>query len=86
MSKTPTLIGILTGMLFLSTLSIGTANATVQGEQRRAARDVRQDTRDTARDEKHKCIASNNKSNHECRQDKRQKKQDGRQTARDIKY
>lgn len=60
--------------------------ATEQGQQRRQARDVRQDTRQGSRDTKQDCRASNNKSNAECRQDKRQSKQEGRETARDIKY
>ncbi|MBN8463672.1 MAG: hypothetical protein J0M01_12810 [Dechloromonas sp.] len=62
------------------------ATATEQAEQRRAARDVRQDTRQSSRAEKIDCRAENNKSNAQCRQDKRHAKQDGRQTARDIKY
>ncbi|GJK13844.1 hypothetical protein TUM16664_16170 [Enterobacter cloacae] len=50
------------------------------------ARDVRQETRDASRQMKQTCVANNNQSNHDCRQDKRQMKQTGRQKARDIKY
>ena len=60
--------------------------ATEQAEQRRDARDVRQDTRQQARETKQDCRADDQKSNPECRQDKRQTKQEGRGTARDIKY
>lgn len=62
------------------------SSATQQAQERRAGRDVRQDTRQGARHTKHDCRAANQQSNAECRQDKRQSKQHGRQTARDIKY
>jgi hypothetical protein len=62
------------------------AYATEQGEQRREARDTRQDGRSTARQTKDDCRKGNDKSNVECRQDKRSTKQDTRRTARDIKY
>ncbi|TBB15157.1 hypothetical protein ELH51_33945 (plasmid) [Rhizobium ruizarguesonis] len=60
--------------------------ATEQGQQRKSARDVRQDTRQGARDTKQDCRAANDQSNAACRQDKRATKQKGRQTGRDIKY
>ncbi|MBN3760569.1 hypothetical protein [Burkholderia sp. Ac-20365] len=60
--------------------------ATEQAQQRRAGRDVRQDTRQGARHTKQECRATDQKSNSQCRQDKRHSKQHGRQTARDIKY
>jgi hypothetical protein len=60
--------------------------ATEQGEQRREARDTRQEGRSTARQTKDECRKGNDKSNVECRQDKRSTKQDTRRTARDIKY
>ncbi|BBP97156.1 hypothetical protein BSFA1_22850 [Burkholderia sp. SFA1] len=60
--------------------------ATQQAQERRAGRDVRQDTRQGARHTKQDCRAANQQSNAQCRQDKRQTKQHGRQTARDIKY
>ena len=62
------------------------AYATEQGEQRREARDTRQEGRSTARQTKYDCRADNEKSNAQCRQDKRRSKQDTRRTARDIKY
>jgi hypothetical protein len=64
----------------------GMSWATEQGEQRRDARDVRQDTRQDSRQTKQDCRAANQKTNANCRQDKRDTKQQGRQTARDIKY
>ncbi|KXV16111.1 hypothetical protein CR51_01630 [Caballeronia megalochromosomata] len=62
------------------------STATEQAQQRRAGRDVRQDTRQHARHTKQDCRAANQQSNAHCRQDKRQTKQQGRQVARDIKY
>ncbi|WP_250519129.1 hypothetical protein [Caballeronia sp. ATUFL_M1_KS5A] len=61
-------------------------SATQQAQERRAGRDVRQETRQGARHTKHDCRAANQQSNAQCRQDKRQTKQHGRQAARDIKY
>lgn len=60
--------------------------ATEQAQQRRAARDVRQETRQGSRQTKQACRAANEKSNAACRQEKRHTKQQGRQTGRDIKY
>jgi Flp pilus assembly protein TadB len=71
--------------MFLATLS-AQSWATEQAQQRRAGRDVRQDTRQGSRNTKQECRATDQKSNSQCRQDKRQTKQHGRQTARDIKY
>jgi hypothetical protein len=73
----------------LAILLASTSNgswATEQAQQRRAGRDVRQDTRQGSRHTKQDCRAADQKSNSQCRQDKRQTKQHGRQTARDIKY
>ncbi|MGH8384714.1 MAG: hypothetical protein ACRESJ_04350 [Pseudomonas sp.] len=67
-------------------VSAGTAWATEQGQQRRAARDVRQETRQDARQTKQDCRAADQKNNYQCRQDKRHTKQQGRERARDIKY
>lgn len=75
-----------TAILVLVTVSTGTAWATEQAQQRRAGRDVRQETRQGARNTKQECRATDQKSNSQCRHDKRQSKQHGRQTARDIKY
>ncbi|WP_233808157.1 hypothetical protein [Paraburkholderia sp. HP33-1] len=66
--------------------SAGTSWATEQAQQRRAGRDVRQETREGARHTKQECRATDQKSNSQCRQDKRQSKQGGRQAARNIKY
>ena len=70
------------GLLLLA----GSTYATEQAQQRREARDTRQDTRPEAREAKIDCRADDQKSNPECRQDKRETKQEGRQEARDIKY
>jgi len=71
--------------ILLSVLSAGSA-ATEQAQQRRAGRDVRQDTRQGSRHTKQECRAADQKSNSQCRQDKRDTKQHGRQAARNIKY
>jgi len=63
-----------------------TSWATEQAQQRRAGRDVRQDTRQGARHTKQECRAADQKSNAACRQDKRHAKSEGRKAARDIKY
>jgi uncharacterized protein HemX len=70
----------------LLAISTGATWATEQAQQRRAGRDVRQETRQGSRHTKQECRAANQKSNSHCRQEKRQTKQHGRQTARDIKY
>ncbi|BBU31191.1 hypothetical protein BTHE68_49250 [Burkholderia sp. THE68] len=62
------------------------SSATEQAQQRRAGRDVRQDTRQHARHTKQDCRAANQQSNAHCRHDKRETKQHGRQAARNIKY
>jgi hypothetical protein len=62
------------------------AFATEQAQERREARDTKQDTRQDARKTKVDCRAADQKNNAECRQDKRNSKQDGREKARDIKY
>ncbi|MEX3935344.1 hypothetical protein AB4Y32_26710 [Paraburkholderia phymatum] len=67
-------------------MSSGHSSATEQAQQRRAGRDVRQETRQGARHTKQECRAADQKNNAQCRQDKRQTKQHGRQVARDIKY
>ncbi|HKM98107.1 MAG TPA: hypothetical protein VJY99_15630 [Buttiauxella sp.] len=59
--------------------------ATVQGEQRQVARDVKQGTRQVSRDIKQDC-REGVVGNADCRQDHRENKQDGRDKARDIKY
>ncbi|MGF6919170.1 hypothetical protein [Paraburkholderia sp. 40] len=64
----------------------GSSWATEQAQQRRAGRDVRQETRQGSRHTKQECRATDQKSNSQCRQDKRQTKQNGREAARNIKY
>ena len=73
---------ILLGLLTASS----SVNATEQAQERREARDVKQDTRQQSRETKRDCRADDQKSNAGCRQDKRSTKQEGRQKARDIKY
>ncbi|WP_218138707.1 hypothetical protein [Nitrosomonas sp. Nm58] len=63
-----------------------TSYATEQGEQRREARDIKQDARQKARETKAECKAGDEKSRAECRQDKRETKQDARKEGQDIKY
>ncbi|SFL58798.1 hypothetical protein [Nitrosomonas communis] len=63
-----------------------TSYATEQGEQRRQAREIRQEGRQQARETKAECRAGDEKSRPECRQDKRETKQDAREKGREIKY
>jgi hypothetical protein len=83
------------GFQVVSNLAIATAlfiaapltiYATEQGEQRREARDIRQEAREGARETKAECRAGEEKTRAECRQDKRDTKQDARKEGRDIKY
>ena len=60
--------------------------ATENAQQRRAGRDVKQETRQGARQTKHECRTANEKSNAACRQEKRHTKATGRQTKREIKH
>ena len=60
--------------------------ATENAQQRRAARDVKQDTRQGARQTKQECRAGNEKSNAACRQEKRGTKAEARQTKRATKH
>jgi hypothetical protein len=59
--------------------------ATENAEERRDARDTKQDAKQTARKEKVDCKAANQKNNAQCRQDKRDTKQEGRQDSRDVR-
>lgn len=85
MLKSKPLYAALLAAIFLAGLP-DMSWSTEQAQQRRAGRDVKQDTRQTSRNTKQACRAANEKSNAACRQDKRHAKQSGRQTARDIKY
>ena len=71
-----------TGLLLAAGPGIGTE----QAQQRRDARDTRQDTHQDSRETKVDCKKEDQKNNAECRQDKRDSKQQGRKDARDIKY
>ncbi|MFM0326752.1 hypothetical protein PQR16_30390 [Caballeronia glebae] len=84
LARTLWLITLSTAMLVCA--APNASYATEQAQQRRAGRDVRQDTRQHARHTKQDCRAANQQSNAHCRQDKRDTKQHGRQAARDIKY
>ena len=75
--------GVLVGIGLLS-LS-GAAIATEQSKDRQAGRDVNQDAKQKARQEKVDCRAADQQSNAECRQDKRDTKQQGRDDKRDTK-
>lgn len=78
----------ISSLAFATTLLIAplTSYATEQGEQRREAREIKQDARQGARGAKDECRAGDENSRAECRQDKRGSKQDARGKARDTKY
>lgn len=80
----PLLTALLATML-LATLS-DMSWATEQAQQRRAGRQVNQETRQGARHTKQECRAANQKSNAACRQEKRHTKAQGRQEKRHVKY
>jgi hypothetical protein len=61
-------------------------SATDNAQERRGARDTRQDARQGGRDEKRDCRKEDQKNNSDCRQAHRDNKQDARKKARDIKY
>ncbi len=75
--------GVLVGIGLL-TLS-GAAVATEQSKDRQAGRDVNQDAKQKARQEKVDCRAADQQSNAACRQDKRDTKQEGRDDKRETK-
>ena len=66
-------------------LSTPPALATENAQERRDARDTKQDAKQTARKEKVDCKAANQKNNAECRKGKRDTKQEGRQDSRDVR-
>lgn len=68
------------------TIALPCAAATENAQERRDARDTRQEARQGGRAEKRDCRQANQKSNSECRQEHRQGKQEARKKARDIKY
>ncbi len=59
--------------------------ATENAEERRDARDTKQDSKQAARKEKVDCKQANQKNNAQCRQDKRDTKQEGRKDSRDVR-
>ena len=59
--------------------------ATENAQERRNARDTKQDSREGARKEKVDCRQANQKSNAACRHDKRDTKQEGRQDSRAVR-
>jgi len=59
--------------------------ATENADERRDARDTKQNSKQDARKEKVNCKAADQKNNAECRQDKRNTKQEGRQDSRDVR-
>ena len=61
------------------------AYATEQGQQRKEARDTRQEGREAAKQQKAECKEGDDKSRAECRHEKRDTKQEAREAARDIK-
>ncbi|SFI17781.1 hypothetical protein [Nitrosomonas sp. Nm34] len=75
-------LSIASALLIAPTISY----ATEQGEQRRDAREIRQEGRQGARETKAECRAGDEKTRPECRQDKRETKQDAREKGREIKY
>jgi hypothetical protein len=73
---------VLASVFLMFTVS---AFATDNAEERRGARDTKQNSRQGARSEKVDCRQANNKSNAACRQDKRNSKQTGRQDSREVR-
>ena len=72
---------IASGLLMVTAPGYATENA----EERRDARDTKQDSRQGARKEKVDCKRADQKNNAQCRQDKRDTKQSGRQESRDVR-
>jgi hypothetical protein len=66
-------------------LAIPPGFATENAQERRDARDTKQDSKQTARKEKVDCKAANQKNNSQCRHDKRDTKQEGRKDSRDVR-
>ena len=60
------------------------AQATEQAQQRRDARDLRQEVRQESREQKRDCRQEEFLGNADCRQEHRHHKQDAREAARDI--
>jgi hypothetical protein len=80
-AKASLLAMMVTGLLTVTAY----ANATENAKERRDARDVKQGSKQDARETKRDCRAENEKSNSECREDKRDAKQEGREASRDVR-
>lgn len=78
---------IAAAIVFTSGISMVAApvSATENAQERRGARDTKQDARQTGRSAKVDCRQANNKSNSECRQDNRDTRQTGRSDSRDVR-
>ena len=72
---------LVSGFLMVAAPAYSTENA----QERRGARDTKQDARQTGRKEKVDCRQANNKSNAECRQGNRDTRQTGRSDSRDVR-
>jgi hypothetical protein len=74
-------------VVFMSGFSLMSApvSATENAQERRGARDTKQNARQTGRSEKVDCRQANNKSNAECRQGNRDTRQTGRSDSRDVR-
>ena len=72
---------VTSGLLMAAAPGYATENA----QERRDARDTKQDTRQDSRKQKVDCKQANQKNNAQCRQDKRDTKQTGRQDSRDVR-
>ena len=75
-------VAIASGSVMVVTLA---SAATDNAQERRGARDTKQDSRQGAREDKVDCKRANEQSNAACRQDKRGAKQEGRQDSRDVR-
>ena len=73
--------------VFMSGISLVSAPvyATENAQERRGARDTKQDARQTGRSAKVDCRQANNQSNSECRKDNRDTRQTGRSDSRDVR-
>lgn len=81
MKKTAVLL--LTAAIVMPTLSAH-ANLHDAHQRHQKARDIRQDARTSARQDKRDCYVDNHKSNLDCRRDKKDTKRDGRRDAFDT--
>lgn len=66
-------------------LATAPAYSTENAQERRGARDTKQNARQSGRAEKVDCRKADNKSNAECRQGNRDSRQTGRQDSREVR-